>query len=76
MSIKKGDIVYTAEYSIGLFEVYDVQGDRIFTKPMGWCNKGNGERLAIESDFPDTQHYLYEKFLLQNKLNENNYEIY
>ena len=37
MDFKKGDIVYTEEYSIGLFEVYAVEGDRIRTSPHGWA---------------------------------------
>lgn len=76
MKLKKGDIAYTKQYGIGLFEVYKTEGNKIFTERHGWCNKGNGERLAVKEDFPSTYHPLWDKFLLQNKNQENNYEIY
>jgi hypothetical protein len=76
MDFKKGDIVYTEEYSIGLFEVYAVEGDRIKTSPHGWANRSGGIRFAKEEDFKYEDGDLYEKFLIQNKNNINNYEIY
>jgi hypothetical protein len=76
MKLKKGGIAYTTQYGAGIFEVYDIVGDKIYTQPGGWVYKGNGERLALESDFIYKSHKLYEKFQEQNKNQEPNYEIY
>mgnify|MGYP003553980263 CR=1 FL=1 len=76
MKLKIGNIAYTDQYSVGIFEVYDIQGDKIYTQPHGWVYEGNGERLAVESDFKNNlQPRLYKKFLEQSNT-QPNYEIY
>ncbi len=76
MKLKVGDIAYTTQYEVGIFKVFKIEGERIYTQPGGWVYKGNGERLAVESDFKmNLDNKLYEKFLKQSN-QQPYYEIY
>jgi hypothetical protein len=76
VELKVGDIAYTTQYQVGIFEVHKIEGDKIYTQPGGWVYKGNGERLAVKSDFDrDFNSRFYQKFLRQ-QIQQPYYEIY